>query len=281
MLKKVLKYDIADVKKLWIIIAIVNLAVSIASALVFRHVMHYVGSADQTVLESILMIFEIIFIFISFTWLAASWVVLNIRLFVQYYNRCFTDEGYLTFTLPVPRKTIFLSKTLNSLIWTGLHDAVFVVCVLIILTVAPYPEQGVINPVVFNGIGKLLSAGMEQVGGWLVVELFLGVLIILLYQCASLMLMHFAATSAGVGKSKLIVALLLWLGLGYGAGIVISIVVTNAADGIMILTSALSVGQANLVATLFMLLAVLIELAVSAFLYFASLNKLESKLNLS
>ncbi len=282
MLKKLLKYDIADLKKLWIIISIVNVATSTVAALLLRHVLFYANEVEPTALGSLIMVLEILVIFASVTWLAASGLVINIKLFVNYYNRCFTDEGYLTFTLPVSRKTLFLSKTLNSLIWTGLHNVVVVLCVLIVMLIAPVPESGeLINTVVFSTLGDMLSLAAEQVGAWVGVEIFLGVVILLLYQCVSLMLMHYSATAVGVGRSKIFIAILVWLGLSYGAGIVISVIVTNMGGGLAILLDGLGTGLSNLVAVLFMLLIVIIELAISAFLYFASLDRLEHKLNLS
>lgn len=43
----------------------------------------------------------------------ATWVVIIHR----YYKNFFTDEGYLTFTLPVKARTLFASKVLASIVW--------------------------------------------------------------------------------------------------------------------------------------------------------------------
>ena len=44
-------------------------------------------------------------------------VAMSILLMVRFYKHKFTDEGYLTFTLPVSSHQVFLSAALNNLIW--------------------------------------------------------------------------------------------------------------------------------------------------------------------
>lgn len=56
-------------------------------------------------------------------------------LLIRFYKNKFTDEGYLTFTLPVTSHQILLSSLLNFLIWTLITTAVAAGTVLMALSV--------------------------------------------------------------------------------------------------------------------------------------------------
>ncbi len=52
----------------------------------------------------------------------------------QFYQKKFTDEGYLTFTLPVTSHQILLSSILNSIIWNVISFFVIIITVLLIFS---------------------------------------------------------------------------------------------------------------------------------------------------
>ena len=57
-------------------------------------------------------------------------------LYKQFYKSKFTDEGYLTFTLPVSTHQILLSSILNTVIWMVICSVVLLISVF--LLIAPY-----------------------------------------------------------------------------------------------------------------------------------------------
>lgn len=68
-------------------------------------------------------------------------VAVQIIQLVRFYKSRFTDEGYLTFTLPVNSHQIFLSTFLNMLIWSVLASLVLIVSFGIILLIGvPWDE---------------------------------------------------------------------------------------------------------------------------------------------
>lgn len=67
--------------------------------------------------------------------LVAYSVAVQIIQLVRFYKSRFTDEGYLTFTLPVNSHQIFLSAFLNMLIWSVLSSVVLIVSVGLILLI--------------------------------------------------------------------------------------------------------------------------------------------------
>ena len=105
MLKKLLKYDLQSTFK----ILVIFYSLSIFFALLTRiflsvdnsFIMNIVGKICSGV--TISMIFNIL--------------INNVmRLWVRYKNNFYSDEGYLTHTLPTTRKCLHLSKTLTSVI---------------------------------------------------------------------------------------------------------------------------------------------------------------------
>lgn len=102
-------------------LGILNLAVlgtSVLAALLLRsQELQYDG--PFAVIIDIVMTFAIIAAVVCA--LAAEVVLL-----VRFYKSRFTDQGYLTFTLPVSSHQIFLSSALNMLIWTVISGIVVI-----------------------------------------------------------------------------------------------------------------------------------------------------------
>ncbi|MBQ3041136.1 MAG: hypothetical protein IJD42_06015 [Clostridia bacterium] len=63
--------------------------------------------------------------FFIFMLLCASCLTIMVLLAVNFYKTLITDEGYLTFTLPVAPSQILLSKIVNAIIWNAIIMALF------------------------------------------------------------------------------------------------------------------------------------------------------------
>ena len=122
MFKKCLKYDLRAFGKIWLIAAAVVLLISILGAFGIGGLVEAVGQiamipTDQR--DPGLWFYTQLFIgLISLVAVFSSAVVFligtEIAVCLRYYNHLFTDQGYLTFTLPVKRSTLFWSKTLSG-----------------------------------------------------------------------------------------------------------------------------------------------------------------------
>ena len=105
MLKKLLKYDLMWINK--------NLIYFYAIAFIFAISGRLLSLIDNSMLASVIS--KICFgITISFVINA----IVNgiIRSWVRFINNCYKDESYLTHTLPVTKKEIYLSKFIASII---------------------------------------------------------------------------------------------------------------------------------------------------------------------
>ncbi len=98
-------------------------------------------------------------IFICVALVAYAFAVQFMNLY-RFYKNKFTDEGYLTFTLPVSAEQIFLSSFLNILAWTVISALVLVLAVGMIFLVGVFDEM----QEYFREMGQLIGSlsGIED-----------------------------------------------------------------------------------------------------------------------
>ena len=131
MFAKLLKYEFKAVAGLLGLLCLGCLGVGVAGGLIVRYLVQTpswkIGEIMEVLLPLILVFMFLALIAVS----VGSWIYLCI----QFYKRKFTDEGYLTFTLPVSAWQIYLSSFLNFLLWsvlTGLAIFSSLACMLLI-----------------------------------------------------------------------------------------------------------------------------------------------------
>ena len=179
MFSKLLKYDFKSIKKFGVPICIIALILGVVGAVdayfSFGALIGELFKDSESVAAVLLSSIGLLaFFFIVFALLLCSTVV-QIIVYVNYYKTLCTDEGYLTFTLPVKQKDILLSKSLNALIWGAIIGAVILVCAAFIglgiylgvESVVPssppqpddslYPTEGLFS---FWTVGLLLLTGL-------------------------------------------------------------------------------------------------------------------------
>ena len=128
MLKKLLKYDLQNVYKVLIVFYGLSLFFALLSRLFLNidnsFIMNIIGKICSG--TTIAMIFNIL--------------INNLmRLWVRFKHNFYGDESYLTHTLPIDKKTLYLSKTLASII--TLISSVIVICLS--LFIAYYSKENI------------------------------------------------------------------------------------------------------------------------------------------
>ena len=88
--------------------------------------------------------------------IAAS-ILMAFIVFQRFYKNLISDEGYLTFTLPVTTANILWSKLITAMIWTLISGAVIFVCLNIFVLFGTGNDEFV-NLEVYQAIGKGLHA---------------------------------------------------------------------------------------------------------------------------
>lgn len=187
----------------------------------------------------------------------------GILLLLRFYRNKFTDEGYLTFTLPAKSWEIFLSSMVNTLVWMLIIGLVVCASVAVI--------------VLFGLWDYLEKAGIMEAAEYLLdmvnAETILNLVMSLADSGASVVLMMCCITMASVvsKKSKLLLAVAMY----YGVSMVRNIVSTT----IMALTMW-EVESFQEVMTGSNLCNVSVSLLLAVGGYFLSVYLMDHKLNL-
>ena len=133
-MRKLLKYDLKSIWPIWRIMAPVALIITVLTCLGIKYIPNY-DSEIATMADVLgylaVSVFTALMVFV----LAALVTVTTILILYRYYKNFFTDEGYLTFTLPVTRDQLLWSKIINAFIWEIATFLALTVCGTAILLI--------------------------------------------------------------------------------------------------------------------------------------------------
>ena len=291
MLAKALKHDMKAIWRFWWIIAVSVCGLSVVSSVVLRFVISNIDR-EAGLIFNIIIAVAMLFSVISIAAIVVSPAATSIIVYLRFYKNFFTDEGYLTFTLPVSRAKLFLSKTINALIWNALHIAVLIGCFFIFILIGIPTDHGAI--VNYNFFGELFELFRVIFDGapfeaYLWVALYVIEYIILIAVSAFLFvnLVHLCITIGAIvaKKGKVIVA----IGIYYLVNVVFSTVVAiignlfiiSLAGGfVQLLENASTYIILSIIAVIVFMIIVAVA-GIGMMLYLVTLDKLERRLNLA
>lgn len=279
MLRKLLKYDMSSIRSVWLWLAGAAVLLSLPGAFCMR----FLFTLDPNEAASgmgILQAISVLGVLASFMTLAAFLVVTEILIYWRFYKSFFTDEGYLTFTLPVTRAQLLLSKTLNACIWMASSIGVLLLCGLEFLLIAP-PEF--ILDDLFAGLWK----GIVESYGWLVVYLLELLLILAATLWMGVSIIHLCITIGSIiaKKLKILAAIgvyyLFNFVLSFAGQIIMVVGIISAVGAMDTVFAKVTEGEAFLFLALVLLIAAVIVATLAYFVHLITLNKIERKLNLA
>ncbi len=266
MLKKLLRYDLKFLFKYWWIVALATLPIAVAGGLSFRTLLR--ANADITALQIIFSSLGMIGAVVAIVAMAIMPVILN---GVRFYKNLYSDEGYLTFTLPVERRDILKAKLLSAMILQLTTILLVVVEVLIFTLCATMGLEDIGVVVLPEFRASYLLLGLEVLILFLEAEMFS---ILLMYACIS-----FGAIIAK--KHKVLAAVGIYYGVG---GLVSGIGQFFYMIGAVLVAGIIASGEqiGEIVVVSFMLVPVITILgAVVMGLYTLVHWQMDRKLNLS
>lgn len=280
MFLKCLKYDMRSVSRIWWLMAACVLGMSVVGGVALRAVIGLI-EADRfpfVVFLGVLLVIACVLAII------ASSVITEILIYWRFYKNFFTDEGYLTFTLPVSRKTLLLSKTVNAMIWTAAQVVLILVCILLLVLIG-IPAGASVE--MFDSLSMGLSSLWDMMGAWLFVYVPEFLLLMLCGMLFSVSLIHFCITMGAMlaKKYKLLAA----VGVYYVVNMAVSLVTQLLAlvfalligNGLgMILETASFAMQGGIVA-LMLLIGCAMMASLACTMYCIMQTKLERNLNLA
>ena len=288
MLKKCLKYDFRSVFRLWWIMAVSMLGAAVVGGLGIRFFSQCASSPDVPeglfVLSTFAMIGSIFCLMAMVMGMTVSFILVFWRMYTHFY----TDEGYLTFTLPVKRSTLYLSKVIMGTLLQFATILVLILGILFVVLVAPPTESGefFLDFEAFRAIGEFFANAWEACGAWVIlwVPTVLAILLLLGLFQSGLIYLCITIGAVVAKRHKLIAAIGIYYGVNMAVGLVGEIILILMAAGIVaILLTALMAGGAimGLTVTALLFIVALALAVLSAILHFMTVNKLERKLNLA
>jgi hypothetical protein len=132
MLKKLLKYDFKFIFKYWWIVATVCLSLSAVGGFCLRTLISSISERELPAVVTSSANFVLVLTIMSFVAFALTAPIL---IFIRFYKNFFSDEGYLTFTLPVKLTTHINSKVILSTLTTVCTVIAIGICVFVMLCI--------------------------------------------------------------------------------------------------------------------------------------------------
>ena len=293
MFKKLMKYDLTSVWRLWWIILITMPCATVIGSFAIRFAIG--SSVSSNTVDIVVTILAGLLGAACFLIIPVAGVLTAILVFMRFYKNLFSDEGYLTFTLPVSRRSILLSKTLNAFIWFSLYSVLVFVCICAAALIIPpvNPGEGLFDPIVYVETYKVLSVPFEYlIGdvlsaiGWVFIFTVEIILSCVVAQFVTINIIHFCITVGSVvaKKAKILTA----IGVYYGISVISSFVQQSFSlifslgmeDGFSVYLSGSASSQATIIALIFFIV-ILIAAAVAAIFYCLTQWLIDRKLNLA
>ena len=280
MLRKLIKYDKKALRKISVSMFLVALIAGALSGVCNRFMEKV---SEYLVIEMLFSLINIISLFA----LAASMLVVIVFVALRFYRNFYTDEGYLTFTLPVRRTQLMFSKTfvgffaiVKQLI--AIIGGVAIILALVWDKATDETATTSLAEIIVVAIRKLWRSDPKMFVIY-AVEGFVGILAYLLFD---LMLVYLCISLASVivKKARIAVAIAIFYFANsfVVGGIELAVILLSvaASEGFALLMVDLPLAESNAVGVFF-ILALIIFLLIEAFIcYMINLAITERRLNL-
>ena len=276
MLKKLMRYDFKSVFKLWWIGAVSTVALSIIGGFIAE-----IFTTERDIPEPIyvLAIFGAVLVYIGFIAFA---IFSEILVYLRFYKNLYTDEGYLTFTLPAKRQSILNSKVFLGTVTSILTGIVLSIDSLIVTVISLRKE--IFTPQFIKDIEEALEYFFEdQYYYYFFIYIVQALIIFALLSLATILFAYGCITIASViaKKAKILVAIGIYYGATSVLGFLMTIFFMFGATSFFDLIFELSEidGLNSVMLLLFMVIFLLC--AVCCVLYYITHWCIDKKLNLA
>lgn len=280
MFAKLLKYEWKSCAGLLGVLSAAALGVGVLGAVILR----IMGLAERKAAggeEGLFMVEMMLAAVMGFLVLAlvAYVFAVEILLLTRFYKHKFTDQGYLTFTLPVNTHQIFLSSLVNFVLWTVIAGCVVAVAGLTAALVGTGRDT-LINTDIVRNIMEAVQNVLEfyQYDGAMIAAAIVQGIVGVIYT--PVVIMSCITMGATLAKRhKILTAFGIYYGVNMGIGVVTSAVTVavevaryaqNSYDGSGYVMSSLASG----------LIQMAVQLAVLVGGYFLSTHLMRKNLNL-
>lgn len=187
MLGKLIKYDFKALNRYLIVIHGMLLITAVLGRLLFvrRFVEHPKGGLSD--FGAVVMMIGILVYVILF--MAALFGTL-LLIAIHYYKNLYSDEGYLTHTLPVSRGQLLISKMISGSVWMFVDVVLVISSIFILVLYKPIIQDFVTHKdEVLTGMGFPSTVGYGKI--------FLAIMIMFMISSVSNVLMLYVSITAG------------------------------------------------------------------------------------
>lgn len=285
MFSKLLKHEWKANWGLMSILALAAIGMALVGTIALRVLVNYGDMISESESFLVLLLFPLgMLVGVSFIGLAIYAAAVSFVMMFRFYKNKFTDEGYMTFTLPVNTHQIFLSSALNMLIWWVI-GIVLSVILLICMILFGTANDGLINMDIIRALQNTEGfwALMGEIYGQILGDSYgiLGLATLVVTPIYSVVLWMTCITLGAVvaKKHKILAA----IGISYGASIALNII----SSVVSVLPSLILIGNPNpgevemqAYFTLSSIMQLLILVGVTVGGYFLSTHLMKHKLNL-
>ena len=260
MLGKLLKYDFINTGKLLLPLNGLVIVMTLIGAAV-NPIFNFRFGFTGTFLTLMLVTYIIALVGIVF--------LSNFYPAIYYYRNLFSNQGYLTFTLPVSPWATLCSKVIVAFVWSLVN---LIITVFSVLFTSGYPRTWQFN---FGNQLHDVSINMENTIGYgFTAVVLIAILLIMVSLFSSVMTMFFAITIGQLmTKHKVLGSILAYIGIN---------IVIQVISGIALVPFALTFQDAspNILFNVFGWGSMFLSLALGVLFYFLSGHILKKKVNL-
>ena len=284
MFSRLLKHEWKANAGLLGLLSLAAAGIGVLATVVLRILVNTSGSLWWEVEEGLGVILVValgMFLLFAVVALSVYAIAVQVILLYRFYKNKFTDEGYLTFTLPVKPTQIFWSSFLNMLIWLVI-SALVVFAVVFLAVLFGTAEHGLVNTDVFDAMKELLELVWEIDWQMLLQEQYsipylvvLGLTFLVTPFYALILPMACITAGAVLAKKHKILAS---FGVYYVVNFVVGIITSVASVAPTILMMNSSEPEGYYLMSLAIQLVISLALTLGA--YFFTIHVMKRKLNL-
>lgn len=225
MLRKLFKYEFKNTAKVMLTIyGILIVATLLGSLGLSTNALQTNTTELPPIIELLFFSAFMLYIFSIF----ALFVVTYVYVCIHFYKTMYSDQGYLTHTLPVKPLTLFNVKLATSWVWMMGSMILFYLSIFVVIIGATRGE--LFHEVVVGSDFALIQGEFASVFGMTLGQFIFLMFLLLMFSCLSYLLMVFVSISIGqlFNQHKIVGAII--------AGIVIYFVEQTVGTIVLLLT---------------------------------------------
>lgn len=297
MFGKCLKHDLRAIWRVWWIAAASAFGMGAVGSLAVRGIIEvnlHIEEVNGAAVFFLSLVLSAVAIAAFFA-VVAFCVISTILVYVRFFKNFFSDEGYLTFSLPVPRRTLYLAKTVNALIWDLATVGVVALIVTLAVLIIPTPcftewstcSVGPVDLTLFRAFGRTTAELWNRCGAWLLLyglEFLCGCVALILMD-SGLVQLCITLGAVVAKKHKFLAAVGIYYAVQTGLGMLMQLLGTsmllNMGQGVTFLVGQMNPAFRYPALAVLILLAIAVTATIGVILHFIVLDKLERRLNLA